>query len=101
MNKDEFVTLLRQGKIVILSSEEWQRFSVLFRVLEIHETGVAGQLVVLRGPTGIAIKEESKSGEFVVRPLDDEKKAEEFVQNRMSTYERMWDGCGCKIDYYR
>jgi hypothetical protein len=101
MSETEFVTLLRQGKIVTLSLEEWQCFSGLFHVLEIHETGFAGQLVLLRGPTGLVAKEESKSGEYVVRPLDDQKKAEEFIQDRMSTYERMWDGCGCKIDYYR
>jgi len=47
------------------------------------------------------VKEESKPGEYVVRPLDDEKKAEEFIQERMRMYERMWDGCGCRIDYYR
>ena len=23
-----------------------------------------------------------------------------FVAERMDQYERMWDGCGCRIDYY-
>jgi hypothetical protein len=22
------------------------------------------------------------------------------VQRRLEQYERMWDGCGCRIDYY-
>ncbi len=25
--------------------------------------------------------------------------AQEFVAARLETYERMWDGCGCKVDY--
>ena len=26
--------------------------------------------------------------------------AERFVEDRLSDYERMWDGCGCKIEYH-
>jgi len=28
------------------------------------------------------------------------KEAEDFVKDRLDFYERKWDGCGCKIDYY-
>ena len=24
----------------------------------------------------------------------------EFVKGRLDTYERMWDGCGCRVSYY-
>jgi hypothetical protein len=37
----------------------------------------------------------------VIRRLADEAAAARFVADRLATYERMWDGCGCRIDYYR
>ena len=27
-------------------------------------------------------------------------RAVHFVDDRLAAYERMWDGCGCKIDYF-
>jgi len=29
------------------------------------------------------------------------KEAEEFIKERLEIYNRMWDGCGCKVDYYK
>jgi hypothetical protein len=26
--------------------------------------------------------------------------AQQFVADRMAQYERMWDGCGCRVRYY-
>ena len=37
---------------------------------------------------------------IVVRRFRSLDEAELFVEERLATYERMWDGCGCKIDYY-
>ena len=33
----------------------------------------------------------------VAESVDEAKK---FVRDRLDTYDRMWDGCGCKIDYF-
>jgi hypothetical protein len=35
-----------------------------------------------------------------MRRLSDADEACQFVQRRLEDYERVWDGCGCKIDYY-
>lgn len=26
--------------------------------------------------------------------------ARSFVDGRLETYDNMWNGCGCKVDYY-
>lgn len=36
----------------------------------------------------------------VARFLGGPDAADAFVQKRMEEYERMWDGCGVKVDYY-
>ena len=44
--------------------------------------------------------EEPSSRERVVR-LIEEHEVQAFVEDRLDTYERMWDGCGCKVAYYK
>ena len=34
-----------------------------------------------------------------VRIVDAREAARRFVEHRLGQYERIWDGCGCRIDY--
>jgi 5S rRNA maturation endonuclease (ribonuclease M5) len=45
--------------------------------------------------------EEPNAKERTLRIMRDEDAAGQFIAERIETYERMWEGCGCKIDYYR
>ena len=38
--------------------------------------------------------------ELLVRRFADRAAADAFVKDRLDTYERMWDGCGCKVHYF-
>jgi hypothetical protein len=44
--------------------------------------------------------EQPAPDERAVRRFASHEEANQFVQQRLKDYERMWDGCGCKIDYY-
>ena len=44
--------------------------------------------------------EEPTSRQRVLRRLAEDEVAA-FVKDRLDTYERMWDGCGCKVEYFR
>jgi hypothetical protein len=39
--------------------------------------------------------------EVALRGFESLQKAQEFVTDRLAVYEKMWDGCGCKVDYYK
>jgi hypothetical protein len=47
----------------------------------------------------LLLQEYSFEGEIFVRHMKTRKAAEAFIQKRLDTYERMWDGCGCKINF--
>ncbi len=47
-----------------------------------------------------AAVEQPSTSERVLRRLADAEEVGRFVRQRLEEYERMWDGCGCKIDYY-
>lgn len=45
----------------------------------------------------IAIESNQKN-QFFIRFIDKEN-IQEFIDERLSLYDKMWDGCGCKIFY--
>ena len=90
---------LAAGEIVMTTAEAWQRVRDQFEVIEEHDTGVAGSLLILRGPGGLCAVEEPRPDERILRPLEDAAAAAALVRERMAAYEKMWDGCGVKIDY--
>jgi hypothetical protein len=100
MAPDELNHLLSSNRIVQLSADEWLVTASGLEEVERHDTFIAGDLILVRTELGLAAVEKPKSGERVVTRLGDAATAAAFVQERMSDYERMWDGCGCRIDYY-
>jgi hypothetical protein len=100
MTATELVRRLGRQRIVKLSAEEWERVADHFVVLETHDTRLAGKLLLVRDGRGLAAVEQPAPGRRVIRRLDGESEARAFIQERLDTYDRMWDGCGCKIDYF-
>jgi len=97
---DELREALRAGPVVRLSAADWETMSGTFEEVEHHHTVVAGSLVIIRVNGVLAAVEQPRPDERVVRALGDAEAAGAFVHERMEQYERMWDGCGCRVDYY-
>ena len=100
MTAEDLCHRLDTERFVTLPSAEWETVAGAFQEVERHFTVLAGDLLIVRGPDGLAAVEEPRRGERVLRRLPDEEAAQEFVRDRLESYERMWDGCGCKVDYY-
>jgi hypothetical protein len=98
--KKDLFNRLRTDRIVSLSEEEWSQLAGSYEEIERHDTVVAGQLLIVRTEIGLAAVERPEPGKRVVRLLSTPDAARAFVQGRLALYERMWDGCGCKVDYY-
>jgi hypothetical protein len=101
MTPEEIDRRLNEDGIVPVPPEQWPELAEHFEELERHDTFVAGDLVILRGRAGIAALEQPSSTQWVLRSLPSIEEAARFVRERLDQYERMWDGCGCKIDYYK
>ena len=100
MTADDLRQALRTEPVVRLSVLDWETMAGAFEEIERHHTVVAGSLVVLRVGDALAAVEQPRPEERVVRRLEGEAAMRAFVRERMEQYERMWDGCGCKVDYY-
>ncbi len=101
MNAADLERRLGDERVVPMPAPQWSALAGEFEEMERHATGVAGDLVIIRVGAGLAVVEESNPDERVVRRLADEDEVRRFVSQRLEEYERMWDGCGCKIEYYK
>ena len=48
----------------------------------------------------LVVVEQAQDGTILARQFDSLIAARGFILGRLEQYERMWDGCGCKIDYF-
>ncbi|WP_456424597.1 hypothetical protein [Rhodocaloribacter sp.] len=100
MTAEELRTRVEREGLVVLPEETWNALAPAFAEVERHPTFIAGDLVIVRLGDALAAVEEPKPGERVIRRLPDPDAARAFVEERMALYDRMWDGCGCRVDYY-
>ena len=45
-------------------------------------------------------QEKTPKGEILIRKYKNKSEAKNLINNRLYIYEKMWNGCGCKIDYF-
>ena len=100
MTPEELLRLLEDGRPVPLSSQEWEVISHHFPVEERHQTQLAGELLIVRTSEGLVAIEAPSREARVARLLGGVEEVREFVAKRLEEYERMWDGCGVKVDYF-
>ena len=100
MTLNEFTERLAAGVTVPLSREDWDELAPHFPVEERHNTQLAGELLIVWVEEELAAVESPSRDARVARLLGSREAVTKFVEKRMEEYERMWDGCGVKVDYY-
>jgi len=68
--------------------------------IRIEETHLSDFIRVLKFEGKLFVQETTFKQEIIIRKMNSMKDVDSFVQERLDYYERKWDGCGCKIDYY-
>ena len=94
--------LIRQ-KLTVLPAGDENKILRHFDIIDEEDTMISGPIRILTGEIGFVVMEypNDGSGSIVLHLFSELAAAEHFVHERLATYERMWDGCGCKIDYYK
>jgi len=92
---------LEHGQVVRVSSTELDELLAAARVIRHEEVASSGSLRVLGVDGSVVFQEQTPDGDLLLRRVASEEEAGLLVDERLATYERMWDGCGCRIDYYR
>jgi hypothetical protein len=69
-------------------------------ILRTEDTHLSNLIRLLKYNDNLFIQETTFKKEILIRKLNSIEDADRFIQDRLDYYERKWDGCGCKIDYY-
>ncbi len=99
MDEARLTDLLRDEEIVNLTAGEREELMALVTVLELPTPTYRGAPTFIRHHSRVAALEQAQPDRWVLRPLADEAEVQAFSERRQDDHDRMWDGCGCKIDY--
>lgn len=99
MDIDALLETLDQPPRLKLSPDELAGLLDKAELVREEDTCISGMIRILRLKNTVLGQEQTPDHEIVVRIRPTVEAEEEFVAGRLEIYERMWDGCGCKVDY--
>ena len=100
MDTQTLLSRLEDSPRLSLSPEEFAELLAAARIVREENTCISGMLrILLLDDDTVLVQEETPRREALVRFRPSLEAAEDFVRKRLEIYERMWDGCGCKVDY--
>ena len=71
-----------------------------FHIIYEVDTILSGKIRILKKDDRFFIQETTNKNEILFRRMKNLSEAEELVKQRIEIYEKMWDGCGCNVNYY-
>jgi hypothetical protein len=99
LDTDDIMRRVSENSVVKIDREELATVLEAAEEIRAEDTTLAGWIRILLLGDHVLVQEETPDREVLVRKLDSIDAANRLVDERLADYERMWDGCGCKIDY--
>jgi len=83
---------LKAAPVAVLSPQNLEDLLRQGEVLREEDTHMSDIIRIVDWQGTILVQEKTNKDEFIIRKMDSRDQAEKFLQNRLDTYERMWDG---------
>ncbi len=97
---DKVLKKLDAQTVVILIEEELSCLMEEIEVVGEKDTYFRDMIRILGSQDIFLIQEKSDKDEILIRKADSLEEGQKFIRNRLAVYENMWNGCGCKVNYY-
>jgi len=101
MKDGDLSAKIKNQTVVQICREDLGSLLEAAAVLRSEDTGLSGLCRILSWEGVLLFQEETPRGEVLIREMNSRKAADQLMADRLATYDRMWDGCGCKIDYFK
>ena len=88
------------SKYLIIEESELKTVLDNAELLKVEDTHLSDVIRLIKYNENLFIQETTFKNAIIVRKVSSIEDANKFIQERLDFYERKWDGCGCKIDYY-
>jgi hypothetical protein len=100
MKIGEIISEAKKKEYSQVSEEDLNYLLSNSEILIEKDTLISDKIRLLEFEGEFLIQEKSDKNEFIIRIVKSKKEGEEFINGRMEIYDKMWDGCGCKVAYY-
>ena len=90
----------KEKKYQLISEETLNFLLSDSEILIEKDTLISDTIRLLKFEDNFLIQEKSNKDELLIRLMKSKKEGEDFINSRMEIYDKMWDGCGCKVEYY-
>lgn len=101
LSAHEVVERTRTLPLVTLDERSLDALLKAAEIIRDADTCLCGRIRILSLEGSVMVQEQTQEGRILVRRLGSQEAAQSFVDDRLATYDRMWDGCGCKVNYDR
>lgn len=100
INRENIVQNLNENKKVYLPVPELNKVLSFSEIKYEKNTLISDYIRIVKIEGKIVVQEKTDKNEIALHLFNNEEEAEKFVNERLDIYEKMWDGCGCKVKYY-
>ncbi len=100
MNLQRIIASAKKKKYLIISEVELKELLSLSKLVIEENTYISDKIRLLKYNHELLLQERTTKDEYLIRVMKTQKEAEDFIKDRLDVYNRMWDGCGCKVEYY-
>jgi hypothetical protein len=100
MKLSKTINSVKKIKYLIISEEELDELLSTSELLVEENTYMSDKIRLLKYRDQLILQEKTTRDEYIIRSMNTKEDAEKFINERLEVYNRMWDGCGCKVEYY-
>ncbi|MBE0538077.1 MAG: hypothetical protein IH620_00065 [Ignavibacterium sp.] len=100
MEAKEIFNKATHSKYIIIQEDELKNVLDHIETIRVEDTQLSDLIRLLKYEGKLFIQETNFKKEIIIRKINSMQDADLFIKERLDYYERKWDGCGCKIDYY-
>jgi hypothetical protein len=100
MNLPKVIASAKKKKYLIISELDLKELLALSKLIIEENTYISDKIRLLKFNDELILQEKTTKDEYLIRIVKTKKEAEGFIEQRLEIYNRMWDGCGCKVKYY-
>lgn len=97
---EDFNKKFKTEKYIVISEEELTGLLNSSKIIFEQDTRLRGYLRILKVRNLFYLQETTNRDEIILRKFSNKHEAMKVVDDRLQIYDKMWDGCGCKINYY-
>lgn len=100
MRIQNIIVALQKTTVYELNPEDLDYLLRETEILIERDTLISGFIRILKYENFFLTQETTDKNKVVLRLFKTRQDAESMINDHLDTYEQMWNGCGCKVDYY-